>query len=114
VPAKYPGLIGTWTGWEPNALDGRDADFAGTASSDASGHAAPPHRCDGRREVLGSLSCSRESGVYLASLIGVAAMRRSGIKDRGAYDAVLRDVLAANPGLIGTWTGWEPRGSRQS
>lgn len=35
-------------------------------------------------------------------------MRQSGIKDRAVYDAALRDLLSANPSLIGTWTGWEP------
>jgi methyl-accepting chemotaxis protein len=32
-----PDLLGTWAGWEPDALDGRDAEFAGKAPSDATG-----------------------------------------------------------------------------
>ncbi|GJE66880.1 hypothetical protein LNAOJCKE_4104 [Methylorubrum aminovorans] len=58
------------------------------------------------REIHARLAAAAKTAENLATT--VAAMRRSGIKDRGAYDAVLRDVLAANPGLIGTWTGWEP------
>jgi methyl-accepting chemotaxis protein len=32
-----PDVLGTWAGWEPNALDGRDAEFIGQAPSDATG-----------------------------------------------------------------------------
>jgi methyl-accepting chemotaxis protein/methyl-accepting chemotaxis protein-2 (aspartate sensor receptor) len=32
-----PGLLGVYTGWEPDAFDGRDREFAGTAGHDASG-----------------------------------------------------------------------------
>jgi methyl-accepting chemotaxis protein len=34
-------LLGAWSGWEPNALDGRDAEFAGTEGNDASGRYVP-------------------------------------------------------------------------
>ena len=34
-------LLGAWSGWEPNALDGRDADFVNSAGSDASGRYVP-------------------------------------------------------------------------
>ena len=34
-------LIGIWTGWEANAFDGRDADFAGKPGHDASGRFIP-------------------------------------------------------------------------
>ncbi|SDE97338.1 methyl-accepting chemotaxis protein [Rhodospira trueperi] len=33
----HPDLLGVWSGWEPNALDGQDAAFAGTEGHDASG-----------------------------------------------------------------------------
>ncbi len=36
-----PGLLGVYTGWEPNAFDGRDAEFAGTPGHDASGRFVP-------------------------------------------------------------------------
>ncbi|MCM8565265.1 methyl-accepting chemotaxis protein [Thauera linaloolentis] len=34
-------LLGVYTGWEPDAFDGRDADFAGSAGHDASGRFVP-------------------------------------------------------------------------
>jgi DNA-binding CsgD family transcriptional regulator len=35
------GLLGVWTVWEPNALDGRDAAFAGASGHDQSGRFVP-------------------------------------------------------------------------
>lgn len=35
------GLLGVWTVWEPNALDGRDAAFAGAPGHDQSGRFVP-------------------------------------------------------------------------
>ncbi|WP_240230999.1 methyl-accepting chemotaxis protein [Devosia lacusdianchii] len=34
-------LLGTWSGWEPNALDGKDAQFVNTTGTDASGRYVP-------------------------------------------------------------------------
>jgi methyl-accepting chemotaxis protein len=34
-------LLAVWTAWEPNAFDGRDAEFAGLAGHDASGRYVP-------------------------------------------------------------------------
>ncbi|MFT4091653.1 MAG: methyl-accepting chemotaxis protein [Asticcacaulis sp.] len=36
-----PDLLGVWSGWEPDALDGNDASFAGTEGHDASGRYVP-------------------------------------------------------------------------
>lgn len=36
-----PRLLGAWTVWEPDALDGRDRDFAGTAGHDGTGRFIP-------------------------------------------------------------------------
>ena len=38
---EHPSLLGIYTGWEPDALDGRDADFAGTVGSDDTGRYIP-------------------------------------------------------------------------
>ncbi|CAM3210417.1 methyl-accepting chemotaxis protein [Asticcacaulis taihuensis] len=38
---KHPDILGTYTAWEPNALDGKDAQFAGTPGHDASGRYVP-------------------------------------------------------------------------
>jgi methyl-accepting chemotaxis protein/methyl-accepting chemotaxis protein-1 (serine sensor receptor) len=37
----YPGAIGVSTGWEPDAYDGKDADFAGKPVHDATGRFVP-------------------------------------------------------------------------
>ncbi|MFS8047998.1 methyl-accepting chemotaxis protein [Rhizobium sp. BR 314] len=36
-----PGALGVWTGWEPNAFDGKDKDFAGKDGNDATGRYIP-------------------------------------------------------------------------
>jgi methyl-accepting chemotaxis protein len=38
---KNPELLGVWTGWEPNALDGKDSEFANGAGHDATGRYLP-------------------------------------------------------------------------
>ena len=38
---ENPAILGTWTGWEANALDARDTDFAGGSTSDATGRFLP-------------------------------------------------------------------------
>ena len=38
---KNANVLGTWTGWEPNALDGRDSEFAGQTGYDATGRFMP-------------------------------------------------------------------------
>lgn len=48
VLGANPQLLGVWTVWEPNALDGRDADFAGTYGHDGTGRFVPFwHRAGG-------------------------------------------------------------------
>ena len=36
-----PMALGTWTGWEPNAFDGKDKDFVGKEGHDATGRYVP-------------------------------------------------------------------------
>lgn len=38
---KNTDLLGVWTGWEPNALDGKDSEFANAQGHDASGRFLP-------------------------------------------------------------------------
>jgi methyl-accepting chemotaxis protein len=45
--AADPSLLGVWTAFEPQAFDGRDGEFAGTPSSDASGRYIPYWYRDG-------------------------------------------------------------------
>ena len=47
-----PGFLGVWTVWEPDALDGRDATFAGAPGHDASGRFVPLwHRYGGKVQL---------------------------------------------------------------
>ena len=47
-----PGLLGVWTVWEPDGLDGLDATFAGAPGHDASGRFVPLwHRCGGKIQL---------------------------------------------------------------
>ena len=41
VLAGSPRFLGVWTAWEPNAFDGRDAEFVGKPGHDASGRYIP-------------------------------------------------------------------------
>ncbi|OCW57768.1 methyl-accepting chemotaxis protein [Hoeflea olei] len=36
-----PSVLGVWTGWDANAFDGRDAEFAGTSGNDDTGRYVP-------------------------------------------------------------------------
>ncbi|MFD2112069.1 methyl-accepting chemotaxis protein [Thiorhodococcus fuscus] len=38
---EHPGFLGLYTAWEPNAFDGRDAEFVGQPGTDASGRFIP-------------------------------------------------------------------------
>ncbi len=38
---ENPDLLGVWTAWEPNALDGRDADYVGAPGHDSTGRFVP-------------------------------------------------------------------------
>ncbi len=54
--ARAPELLGVWTAWEPDALDGRDADFAGAAPGhDDTGRFVPYWYRDGDRIELDPL-----------------------------------------------------------
>lgn len=39
--ADHPAILGTWVGFEPNAFDGQDAEFANTSGHDATGRYIP-------------------------------------------------------------------------
>jgi methyl-accepting chemotaxis protein len=53
VAESNPDLIGAWSAWEPNAFDGKDAMFANTTGTNASGRFVPSWARDsGRLELL--------------------------------------------------------------
>ena len=43
-----PGIVSTWTIWEPNGFDGRDAEYANTSAHDATGRFVPYWIQDGK------------------------------------------------------------------
>ncbi|MFY8155202.1 MAG: PDC sensor domain-containing protein, partial [Hyphomicrobiales bacterium] len=52
---RNPEVLGTWVGFEPNALDGKDAEFAGKEGHDATGRYVPYWNRGGgeiKREIL--------------------------------------------------------------
>src|SRR3954452_16119842 len=50
--AQNPQYLGVWSVWEPNALDGRDRDFANAPGHDSTGRFIPFwNRCGGRIHV---------------------------------------------------------------
>ena len=52
---RNPNILGSWAGFEPNAIDGKDADFAGKDGYDATGRLVPYWNRGGgsiKREVL--------------------------------------------------------------
>lgn len=55
VVASESDLLGAWTGWEPDAFDGRDADFKGVEGSKADGRFAP--------------YCNRAGGLHVQTVI---------------------------------------------
>lgn len=57
-----PSILGAWTGWEPDALDGKDAEYVNTAGHDASGRFVPYwYRSEGKA-VLEPLLSYDQSG----------------------------------------------------
>ena len=66
------------------------------------------------REIAGSYAAdiqqSMSNGVQLASSLrsSLTAMKKSGETDRAKADMLLKTVLEDSPGVLGTWTGWEP------
>lgn len=52
ILVKNKFLIGTWTGWEPNAWDGKDAEFTSAKGHDASGRFVPYMNWEGGKASL--------------------------------------------------------------
>ena len=61
-------LLGVWTVWEPNALDGRDRLYAGTSGHDMSGRFVPFwHRYGGQIRLEANIDYDKpESEWYFA------------------------------------------------
>lgn len=59
----HPELIGSATAWEPNAFDGKDKQFAGTATSDTTGRLIPYWHWDAGEVVVAPLADYETPGV---------------------------------------------------
>ena len=57
-------------------------------------------------DVRARLDMARKTADGVVAM--ATGMRNSGVADRAAYDAVLRNTLELNPSILGVWTGWEP------
>ncbi|MDQ0319347.1 methyl-accepting chemotaxis protein/methyl-accepting chemotaxis protein-1 (serine sensor receptor) [Pararhizobium capsulatum DSM 1112] len=58
-----PFALGVWSGWEPNAFDGKDADFAGKPNHDATGRYIPYWVRSGGKIIVTPLVDYDKSGV---------------------------------------------------
>ncbi len=58
------------------------------------------------RQVSGVLDNALDAARTLAQAMG--EMKAQGHIDRKQADAMLKGVLAGNPGFLGVWSGWEP------
>ncbi|MCP4573072.1 MAG: hypothetical protein GY838_12015 [bacterium] len=70
ILAGNPGFFGIWVGWESDAFDGRDADFAGTDGHDATGRYIPYYYRSGStiaRDMLVSYDTPGDGDYYLHS-----------------------------------------------
>ena len=64
-----PGLLGVWTVWEPDALDGRDAMFAGAPGHDQSGRFVPFwHRHGGKVQLEANTDYDKPHAEWYFSL----------------------------------------------
>ncbi|MBO9668463.1 MAG: methyl-accepting chemotaxis protein [Bdellovibrio sp.] len=59
---KNKGLIGVWTGWEPNAWDGKDAQYSNQKGNDASGRFVPYLNWEGGKSSLTPLVGYEKTG----------------------------------------------------
>ncbi|MDR0568318.1 MAG: methyl-accepting chemotaxis protein [Spirochaetaceae bacterium] len=65
VMSAHPELTGVWSAWAPNALDGRDAEFANTPGTDASGRYVPVWSLDQNKNLkVEPLSGYETTGYY--------------------------------------------------
>jgi len=89
---RNPGLLGAWSGWEPNALDGNDAAAANTAGHDATGRYIPYWNRGSGAVVLEPLSGYDQPGTgdyYLQP----KALKRAVAIEPYSYTVAGKDML---------------------
>ncbi len=96
--AQNGNVLGTWTGWEPDALDGRDSEFVGRSGHDATGRFMPYwNRAGGKlaRDVLLDYTKSPAGDYYIQPL----KQNRAVAIEPYLYPIDGKDVLIASFGL---------------
>jgi methyl-accepting chemotaxis protein len=89
---RNPGLLGAWSGWEPNALDGNDAAAANTPGHDATGRYIPYWNRGSGAVVLEPLSGYDQPGTgdyYLQP----KALKRAVAIEPYSYTVAGKDML---------------------
>ena len=79
-------LAGIWTCWEPNALDGQDAQYKGTAHNDAAGRFVPYVGTDGRGGFHSDTLTDYDSPVAGDFYLGAINSGKIHITDPYLYD----------------------------
>jgi methyl-accepting chemotaxis protein len=92
VLAENPHLLGVWTGWEPNAFDGKDAEYAGQSGHDATGRFIPYWNRASGAIGLEALVDYDEAGAGDYYQIAKRS-RESSILEPYKYNVAGRDVL---------------------
>ncbi len=93
-----PRFLGVWTCWEPNALDGRDKEFAGTTGHDSTGRYVPYWYRDGNTIAIDALMDYDKDGAgdyYLLALrSGTETIVEPYLYPIGGKDVLLTSVVA--------------------
>ena len=92
VLADQPHLVGVWACWEPNAFDGRDAEFVGKPGHDASGRYVPYWNRPGDKIVVDALVDYEKPGAGDYYLIARNTGRET-IIEPYSYNIGGKDVL---------------------
>jgi methyl-accepting chemotaxis protein len=74
VAEANPGILGVWTCWEPNALDGFDAEYVNTEGTDATGRYLSYYARTSNGVALEALTAYETADFYLKPL-------RTGVED---------------------------------
>jgi len=95
VLVQNPGIIAIDTCWEPNALDGRDLDFAGTPGHDATGRYVPYwNRGSGKIEVEPLVNFDTEPWYQVPKMTGKEIFTEPYLYPVGGHDVLMATVVA--------------------
>ncbi len=93
-----PSFLGVWTCWEPDALDGRDKEYAGTPGHDTTGRYIPYWYRDGGTTALDALLDYDKEGAgdyYLLALqSGLETIVNPYVYPVGGKDVLITSVVA--------------------